>query len=60
MTAQCSGRDVKYILRNRELLTIHPTGTHVEQIETNEQLRDVLAVRFGLYLPTDAKFPQFA
>ena len=60
VTAQCSGRDVKYILRNRELLTIHPTGTHVEQIETNEQLRDVLAVRFGLYLPPDAKFPQFA
>lgn len=60
VTAQRSGREMKHVLRNRELLTIHPTGTHVEMIESDEQLLDVLAVRFGIRLPEGTSFPQYS
>jgi len=40
-------------------LTIHGDGTHSELIESNEQLLDVLAVRFGIRLPEGTRFPQY-
>ena len=55
VTAQRADREVRQILRNRELLTIRPTSTHVERIETNAELLEVLEVRFGIIcLPTRA------
>lgn len=59
VTAQRAGREARYILRNRELQTIHPVSTHVERIETNVELLDVLAVRFGIHLPPGTRFPQY-
>lgn len=59
LSAQRIERGVRHVLRNRELVTIHAHGTHAELIETNEQLLDVLAVRFGIQLPAGTRFPQF-
>ena len=59
VTAQRVGRDVRYALRNRELITSWADGSHAENIETNEQLLEVLAERFGIHLPAGTRFPQF-
>ena len=59
VTAQQAGRDVRYVLRNREMMTIHADGTHTEMIESNEQVLEVLAVRFGIHLPPGTSFPQY-
>lgn len=59
VTAQRVGRDVRYALRNRELITSWAEGSHAETIETNEQLLEVLAERFGIQLPAGTRFPQF-
>ncbi len=60
VTAQRSGSERRLVLRNRELSTISAGGTTVEPVETNARLLEVLRDRFGIDLPADTRFPQFA
>jgi N-hydroxyarylamine O-acetyltransferase len=60
VTAQRAGREMRLVLRNRELITIRADGTTIEPVETNAQLREVLKGRFDIELPEGAQFSQFA
>jgi N-hydroxyarylamine O-acetyltransferase len=60
LTAQRAGRDVRLVLRNRELITIRSDGSATETMESNEQLLRTLKERFGIELPAETRFPQFA
>jgi N-hydroxyarylamine O-acetyltransferase len=59
VTAQRAGREVRLVLRNRELITIRAEGTTIEPVETNAHLREVLERRFAIELPEGAQFSQF-
>ena len=60
VTAQRAGRDVRQVLRNRELTTTSTAGSVVEAIETNARLLEVLREKFGIEFPADTRFPGFA
>jgi N-hydroxyarylamine O-acetyltransferase len=56
LTVQLSAGTVRPILRNRHLVELHPDGErHVDRLSTDDQLRDVLAERFGVTLEPGAR-----
>jgi N-hydroxyarylamine O-acetyltransferase len=59
LTAQRVGRELRLVLRNRELITIRADGSTTEAMESNEQLLRALKDRFGIELPVETRFPQF-
>jgi N-hydroxyarylamine O-acetyltransferase len=56
LTAQFQTTDTQWILRGRTLTTIDATGSRQEQIETDEQLLDLLRETFTLDFPRGTIF----
>ena len=60
VTAQRAAREVRHVLRNRDLITIRAGGSTTESIQTNGRLLEVLRERFGIDLPANTRFAGFA
>ncbi len=58
LTAQLPTLEGRYILRNREFITITPNGVNTEILENSAALLGVLKERFGIDLPEGCEFPK--
>jgi len=56
LTAQLPTPEARYILRNRELVTVTPETATVEPLETDKAVLHVLEKRFGIILPAETEF----
>jgi N-hydroxyarylamine O-acetyltransferase len=56
ITAQLPGPDLQLVLRGRELFEYRPDGVTSRTLESDEDVLDVLAGRFGLRFPPGTRF----
>lgn len=59
LTVQLPGPERRIGIRNREFVVAEEHGERIEPIESDEELKHILAKRFGLTVPADAKFRAF-